>query len=174
MYSALLANVMRKTRSPEKLLGEIRHANKTVWPRLMIVSGWGQRSAIMYTNTQYQGQSPKVRPGVLSHAIVAALLGDLSLVSGDYSISGLTRSVKSIPPRHSLTPCLGEHKEPLSPGAMNLEVHRCYSAEHRSPRAGALSVRTPARPTSLTSPPGCQSRSNRRASRASLLEPSGE
>jgi hypothetical protein len=43
---------MRKTRSPEKLLREIRHASKTVWPRLMIVSSWGQRSAIMYTHTQ--------------------------------------------------------------------------------------------------------------------------
>jgi hypothetical protein len=28
--------VMRKTRSPEKLLGEIWHASKTVWPRFMI------------------------------------------------------------------------------------------------------------------------------------------
>ncbi len=47
--------------------------------------------------------------------MVASLLGNLTLTRGDYSISGLTKSVKSIPPRHSLTVCLAEHKEPTFP-----------------------------------------------------------
>ena len=39
-----------KNTCPEKLLGEIRHAIKTVWPRLMVVSGGGQWLAAKCTH----------------------------------------------------------------------------------------------------------------------------
>ena len=53
--------------------------------------------------------------------MVAVFLRDLSLLSRDYPIHGLTGSVKPISPRHSLTPCRGKYKEPLSPGLGTLK-----------------------------------------------------